>query len=253
VNELVAKLRALSPSRARSSAASNAGALPTVKKIRLENLSYRLPNGTWLFRNVDASIAPKSPLVLRGKSGSGKSTLASLVSGANDPTEGKVTYVLDNGEEVPACVDYFNYLSQDPAVVVGTMRENLLLGADEDIHEEALASAMRRVDLWDEFEPKGGLDASVQEGGRNLSGGQVRRLGLARLLARKRSLWIFDEATAALDPHSGAIVEKLIAEIAEEAATLVISHDPNFHLSGSELVLKTDESGGAAGGVLVPS
>ena len=98
--------------------------------------------------------------------------------------------------------------------MAGTVKQNLLLGNTETIDDAVLVASLERVRLWAEFGPNGGLGAPVFEGGRNLSGGQVRRLGLARLLVRDRGIWIFDEATASLDPVSQEIVESFIRGIA---------------------------------------
>jgi ABC-type multidrug transport system fused ATPase/permease subunit len=207
------------------------------RHIEIRDLGFRLPNGTWLFRGLSTTIAPGKPLVLRGRSGSGKSTLASLVSGGNEPTEGKIVYVDVDGGETPPRPNAINYLSQDPAVFSGTIRENLLVGSEAEISDESLVAAMKQASLWEEFVVKGGLDAPVFEGGRNLSGGQLRRLGLARLLARKRGIWIFDEATASLDPASALVVERMIREVSAREIAIVISHDPTFDLPGATLEL----------------
>ena len=128
-----------------------------------------------------------------------------------------------------------NYLSQDPAAVVGTVRDNLLLGAANQIEDHVLVAALVRARIWDELKPKGGLDAPVYEGGRNLSGGQLRRLGIARLLARDKSIWIFDEPTASLDASNVAIVREIIADIAKHMVAVVITHDSE-HKFGSQVL-----------------
>jgi ABC-type transport system involved in cytochrome bd biosynthesis fused ATPase/permease subunit len=213
------------------------GPLPRLAAVRLEACSFRLPNGSWLFRDVTLALVPGHPLVVRGASGTGKSTLASLVAGANDPTEGRVVYVLEDGAEVGPHDRFLNYLSQDPAVMAGTIRSNLLLGAEHPIGDDALVAALRRARLWDELGPKGGLDAAVFEGARNLSGGQIRRLGLARLFTREKGLWIFDEATASLDAEAAGVIEEVIRQICATRLALVISHDVDFRIAGTELHL----------------
>jgi ABC-type transport system involved in cytochrome bd biosynthesis fused ATPase/permease subunit len=122
------------------------------------------------------------------------------------------------------------------------LRQNLLLGSHDRVEDSVLEQALRQVRLWEEVRPNGGLDAPVFEGGRNLSGGQIRRLGLARLLTRDRGLWIFDEATASLDPQSGAIVEGFIRDISLTRPVLIISHDPEFRIAGTEIHLVHNES-----------
>jgi ABC-type transport system involved in cytochrome bd biosynthesis fused ATPase/permease subunit len=113
----------------------------------------------------------------------------------------------------------------------------LLLGSHAPLDDAALEEALVRVRLRDEFAPNGGLDANIFEGGRNLSGGQIRRLGLARLLTRDKGLWIFDEATASLDPQSKEIVEGFIRDLAVTRVVMVITHDTDFRLGGTEIQL----------------
>jgi ABC-type transport system involved in cytochrome bd biosynthesis fused ATPase/permease subunit len=160
-----------------------------------------------------------------------------VIAGSNEATEGQIAYLLTDGREISPREGYMNYLSQDPAVVAGTVRENLLLGSHAPLDDAALEEALVRVRLRDEFAPNGGLDANIFEGGRNLSGGQIRRLGLARLLTRDKGLWIFDEATASLDPQSKEIVEGFIRDLAVTRVVMVITHDTDFRLGGTEIQL----------------
>jgi ABC-type transport system involved in cytochrome bd biosynthesis fused ATPase/permease subunit len=206
-------------------------------RLELRNCSFQLPNNVWLFRDLSLSVAPDHPIIVRGASGTGKSTLASVIAGSNECTEGRIVYVLSDGTEIAPHDGFTNYLSQDPAVVAGPVRQNLLLGSAAPMDDAILIDALKRVKLWDEFAPNKGLEAAVFEGGRNLSGGQIRRLGLARLLTRDKGLWIFDEATASLDPESKDIVEEFIRETAKGRIVLIITHDPEFRLGGTEIQL----------------
>ena len=95
-----------------------------IEAVRIEDCSFQLPNGTWLFRSLNVTIKPGHPIVVRGASGTGKSTFASLVAGSNDPSSGRVVYVLKDGKEMPPHEDSINYLSQEPALLVGTVRSN---------------------------------------------------------------------------------------------------------------------------------
>jgi ABC-type transport system involved in cytochrome bd biosynthesis fused ATPase/permease subunit len=214
-----------------------------VKAVHVKQCSFQLPNGVWLFRELSLSLASGHPLVVRGASGTGKSTLASLIAGTNEPTEGTIAYEFADGGQSPPTPTHLNYLSQDPAVVAGTVRENLLLGMPSaQVEDSALQDALARVRLWDEFAAAGGLNAPVFEGGRNLSGGQIRRLGLARLVLRRKGLWIFDEATASLDPVSREIVETFIREVARREIVVAITHDEGFQLAGAEIHLASNSS-----------
>ena len=218
--------------------ASSEGSESSPVAVELKDVGFRLPDGKWLFRNLGATIAAGRPLLVRGPSGTGKSTLATLLAGANDPTEGSVLYGLSNRKMTAPDPTRINYLSQDPAVVAGTVRDNLRLGnGDIDLDDVALEAALRKARLWDEITVKQGLDTLIFEGGRNLSGGQIRRLGIARLLTRHRNIWIFDEPTASLDAANSRMVEEIIRQFADESIVVVVSHDPSFSLTGTIIEL----------------
>ena len=206
-----------------------------VIRIELKDTGYQLPSGAWLFRRISLPIARSAPLTIRGASGVGKSTLASLIAGMNRPSEGTVAYVLEDGTRRSPAPSLVNYLSQDPAVVAGTIRNNLTLGSQSIPDDEALIDALKKARLWDEVRPKGGLDAPVFEGGRNLSGGQIRRLGIARLLTRSKSIWVFDEPTASLDAANTQLVRDIVTEIGKTMIAIVISHDA-LHDDGARVL-----------------
>ncbi|WP_394848561.1 ABC transporter ATP-binding protein/permease [Pendulispora brunnea] len=204
--------------------------------VVLRKVGYQLPSGPWLFRGLDRTIFRGEPLVIRGPSGTGKSTLASLIAGVNDPSEGGIEYVFESKHTPPSPM-LVNYLSQDPAVIAGTFRDNLVLGARTRPDDATLIEALRGARLWDEVEAKGGLDAPIFEGGRNLSGGQLRRLGIARLLTRNRGIWIFDEPTASLDPQNSKLMRDIIDELSKEIVAIVVTHDLDFDLGQEPMEL----------------
>ncbi|MCI6233443.1 MAG: ATP-binding cassette domain-containing protein [Selenomonas sp.] len=155
--------------------------------------------------------------LLAGTSGAGKSTVFALALGFLTPDEGNISRNFDG----PAA-----YVPQEPNVFAGTLRENLLLG--RNVADNALLNAMERAGLASLLArlPRG-LDTMLGEGGRMLSAGERRRLGLARALVVPRKLYLLDEPTAGLDEENEKVVLKTIRGLVDgkgAPAVLVASH-----------------------------
>ena len=173
--------------------------------------------------NVSFKIPPGNLFALIGPSGSGKSTTADLLLGLLKPSEGNVS-IEDERPEVylQTPTGGVGYVPQKPAVLNGSLLENIALGiADELIDEERVKSVVGRVGLnYEELQ-------RVSEGGglvEKLSGGQVQRLGIARALYREPSLLVLDEATSALDAKAEASITSLVESLKENMTQFVIAH-----------------------------
>jgi NHLM bacteriocin system ABC transporter peptidase/ATP-binding protein len=154
------------------------------------------------------TIPPGGRVALVGATGSGKSTVARLACGLEQPWAGVVRIDGRPLADIPPDVLRGSLAVVEQSVVLfeGTIRENLSLW-DPTVPEERLAAAARDAAIHDAIVARPlGYDAPVTEMGRNLSGGQRARLELARALAIDPTVLILDEATAALDPLSEAVV-----------------------------------------------
>lgn len=197
-------------------------------RVVVEGAVYAFPNGTRV-GPLTAELSPRSPLVVRGPSGSGKSTMANLVIGLTAPTEGRVRYVGANGTQADASAAFVPaaYVTQDVHLFEGSVRANL--DAPAGTEDAALWKTLDLVNAGGFVRDIGGLDALVTESGRSLSGGQKRRLGIARALLQRPQLLIFDEITTGLDSESRKLVKDAVIQAANEAATLIITHEEEFH------------------------
>lgn len=158
-----------------------------------------------------------------GGTGSGKSSLVQLVPHFYDASEGEV---LIGGTPVTQCDltalrETVAIVLQKSALLAGTVRDNLTVGMKGRISDEVLITALKNAEAYDFVMQKGGLDASVAEGGKNFSGGQKQRLCIARALARQPKILILDDATSALDTRTDALVRHAITHM-EGAPTLFI-------------------------------
>lgn len=158
------------------------------------------PQAPPVLSEVDLHIEPGERLGFCGPSGSGKSVLAKLACGLLEPSSG---LILLDGRPVATvarqCPGAVALVDRSSPVTAGTIAENLRIG-DLTATDAALVAALEQVRLWSDLEPRGGLSLQLTEGGPELSGGQRRRLALARALLRDPVLLVIDDALDALEP-----------------------------------------------------
>lgn len=177
-------------------------------------------------REVDLELPAGSMTALAGGSGAGKSTLARLLVGMSRPDSGLITV---NGIDLAdlSAAGWrarLAWVPQKPFFFSATLRENLLLGCPAATDEElaaALADAaasdfVARLPL--------GLDTALGDRGAGLSGGEQRRLALARAFLRRATLVVLDEPTAGLDAANERLVGEAVRRLAVGRTVLVISH-----------------------------
>ncbi len=170
-------------------------------------------------------IAPGETVALVGESGSGKSSAIALLMGYERPTAGTVRL---DGAAVEGAVARASiaWAGQTPRIVAGSLADNLRLGRP-DAPDEALRAAadacrvLEFAERWPE-----GLATIVGEGGRGLSGGEARRVALARAFLRDAPLVLLDEPTANLDRDSEAAVLDAIDRLRVGRTVLIATHSP---------------------------
>lgn len=199
-----------------------------VVKVELDNVSYQYNGGSGV-RSVSLVAERGRPLVLRGPSGSGKTTIANLMSGVYLPKGGDVFYIgasgrRYNGREFKSRV---GYVTQEIYLFHGTVRENLV-PRGMDVGDDALWICLDRVGATEFIHEMGGLDAQIIESGRSLSGGQKRRLGIARILVKQPDFIIFDEVTAGLDEENQAVVREAVIHASYTGVVVIITHEDVF-------------------------
>ncbi|WP_169515308.1 ATP-binding cassette domain-containing protein [Amycolatopsis benzoatilytica] len=169
-------------------------------RIELAGVSFAYSPRRPVLSGVTACVPAGGRLVVTG---SGKSTLLRLLAGALEPTEGEIRLGGRTHREIPRAVlrDGVGYLPQTPWLFPGTVHENLTL-ADADVSDDQVARALEDAGLADLIAGRGGArSAWIDPGGRNFSGGERRRLALARALVRDPAILLLDEPDFLGDSH----------------------------------------------------
>jgi ATP-binding cassette, subfamily C, bacterial CydC len=197
-----------------------------VPGLRLDGVTAAWTAGRIAVENVDLTLAPGARVALVGPSGSGKSTIAALLVRFLDPVAGRITLDGADLRTVPAdrVREIVGYLPEDAYLFDTTIGANLRI-ARPDATDADLLAALERARLrdWVRTLPDG-LDTLVGEHGLALSGGQRRRLALARLLLTDARVLILDEPGEHLDDDTaGALVRDLLGA-AGGRTVLLITH-----------------------------
>ncbi|OOE65321.1 cysteine/glutathione ABC transporter ATP-binding protein/permease CydC [Salinivibrio sp. IB868] len=198
---------------------------PAVGDICFDSVSYQYPGAAQdAVSNISLHVTPGHTLALLGRTGCGKSTLLSLLTRAWDPIQGQITLdgvPLTQWQET-ALRDAMSVVTQSVDLFNGTLRDNLTL-ACPDASDDDLASALHRVGLTGLLEGQG-LDAWLGDGGRQLSGGERRRLGIARGLLHPAPIMLLDEPTEGLDVQTEAEILSLLQDHCQDKTVVIITH-----------------------------
>lgn len=180
-----------------------------------------------ILTDISFEAKPNEIIAFAGPSGGGKSTTFSLLERFYEPTAGTITFGATPVEQIQLA-DYrrqIGYVSQDSAIMAGTIRYNLTYGLEKEYTDQELWQVLdlAYARQFVEAMPKG-LDTEVGERGAKISGGQRQRLAIARAFLRDPKVLMLDEATASLDSESEAKVQQALSNLMKGRTTLVIAH-----------------------------
>ncbi len=183
---------------------------PGAAEDSLTDLTFRVPRG--------------QTVGVIGGTGSGKSSLVNLIPRFYDATGGQV---LVNGRDVRAWEPQelrrrIGVVPQKAELFAGSIRDNLKWG-DENADDAALLAAAEAAQAGDVVRNKGGLDAWIEQHGRNLSGGQRQRLTIARALVRRPEILILDDSASALDYATDAALRSALAHLDWQPSVFIVS------------------------------
>lgn len=218
--------------------------------VEFRNVSFRYPHASGdALTNIDFKINRGETLAIIGATGSGKTTLVQLIPRFYDATEGAVLIDGVNVKDYSfdALYDKLGYVTQKAVLFSGTVRDNVLFGesaagSDSENLESAIALSQAK-----EFVDKlpDGTNYEIEQLGRNVSGGQKQRLSIARALARKPEILVFDDSFSALDYRTDAkLREGLNRELHDVTKIIVAQRISTIRHAEKILVLDRGEIAG---------
>ncbi len=198
-------------------------------EVEFQNVSFRYPDAEeCVLKNISFTAKKGETVALIGSTGCGKSTVINLIPRFYDVTEGKV--VVD-GMDVRAYTQHslrnkIGYVSQKATLFTGTIRSNIAYGENEraDISEDEVKASAVTAQADDFIEKmESGYDAYVAQGGSNLSGGQKQRISIARAIARKPEILIFDDSFSALDYKTDRILRQALDKACKDTTRIIVA------------------------------
>ena len=201
------------------------GSVPPQVALTLSQVSFTYPGQPQpALENLSLHINAGEHIAILGRTGCGKSTLLQLLTRAWDPQQGTVLLneMALNSIDEPTLRRTMTLVPQRVHLFSATLRDNLLL-AKPDASDETLSDVLRRTGLEKLLEDSG-LNSWLGEGGRQLSGGELRRLGIARALLHDAPLMMLDEPTEGLDATTESQILELLADVMRDKTLLMVTH-----------------------------
>ena len=193
--------------------------------LRFEDVSFRYPGSAEdTLLHISFEVRRGETVSIIGSTGSGKTTLVNLIPRFYDPTSGSITL---GGKDIrdldlDSLRGIIGFVSQDNSILSGTIRDNVTYGTSDRSDDGAWDSL--KVAMADSFvEDMGGLDARVDERGKNLSGGQKQRIAMARAIHKDPDLYVFDDSFSALDFRTDRDIRMALRDRVGDAAVIIVA------------------------------
>jgi ATP-binding cassette subfamily B protein len=195
-------------------------------ELKFDHVGFRYPGAEQpVLENISFTVLAGQTLAVIGSTGSGKTTLVNLVPRLFDASNGSVRLDgVDVRDLAPEALwTRVGIVPQKPYLFGGTVASNLQYGK-EDATEEEMWNALRIAQAEDFVRAMpGGLEATIAQGGSNVSGGQRQRLAIARALIRQPEIYLFDDSFSALDLATDARLRAALAPHVREAVVVVVA------------------------------
>jgi ATP-binding cassette subfamily B protein len=224
---------------------SPVGKLVTPGSLEFNSVEFRYPGAQHpVLTDISFLTKPGETTAIVGSTGAGKTTLVNLIPRLFDSTAGAV---LVGGVDVhdldPEILWHtIGLVPQRPYLFSGTVASNLLYGKP-DATEEEMWEALEVAQARDFVAAmRGGLNARIEQGGTNVSGGQRQRLSIARALVRKPDIYVFDDSFSALDLATDARLRAALVPYTRDAAVVIVAQRVSTISTADEILVLEDGS-----------
>jgi ATP-binding cassette subfamily B protein len=200
--------------------------LPGAVSLELRHAEFKFPGAEQpVLRDINVRVGPGETLAIIGSTGSGKTALLNLIARLFDVTDGQV---LIGGVDVRDLDQHLlerliGFVPQKPYLFSGTVASNVRFG-NPDATDEEVWAALEVAQARDFVEAKPDqLESPIAQGGTNVSGGQRQRLAIARALAHRPQIYIFDDSFSALDLATDARLRAALVPVTADAVTVIVA------------------------------
>lgn len=208
--------------------------------LEFKNVSFRYPNADEnVLNNITFTAKPGETTAFIGSTGSGKSTLINLIPRFYDVTEGEI---LVDGVDIRDVKQYdlrekIGYVPQKGVLFSGNIESNLRYGNQNANDDEIIKAATIAQALEFIQEKPNKFKSEISQGGINVSGGQKQRLSIARAIAKKPEIYIFDDSFSALDLKTDSLLRKSLKEETENATVLIVAQRISTILDANQIIV----------------
>lgn len=211
--------------------------------LRFEHVNFRYPGAEEnVLEDIDFEAKPGQTTAIIGSTGSGKSTLVNLIPRFYDVTEGRITL---DGVDVRELTqnelrDHLGYVPQKGMLFSGTIASNIMFGNPDGTEDEMVRAA--QTAQAEEFieEKQNRYESSISQGGTNVSGGQKQRLSIARAVAKRPDVFIFDDSFSALDAKTDVAVRNALKTQTADSTVLIVAQKISTILHAEQILVLDD-------------
>ena len=209
--------------------------------LEFKNVSFKYPGAEeYALENISFTAKPGETTAFIGSTGSGKSTLVNLIPRFYDVTEGQI--LLDGIDirdiKLHDLREKIGYVPQKGVLFSGTIESNIRYGKNADASDEEISKVIEIAQAKEFISQKEkGIHTEISQGGTNVSGGQRQRLSIARALAKKPQILIFDDSFSALDFKTDLALRKAINSEIKDRTVLIVAQRINTIMNAENIIV----------------
>jgi ATP-binding cassette subfamily B protein len=213
-----------------------------VGTVEFKNVSFKYPDADdYLLKNISFKANKGETVAFIGSTGSGKSTLINLIPRFYDASKGEILIDGINVKEMKLSYLYnkIGYIPQKPVMFKKSIRDNIAFGdSDKKIDKKTIEEALKFAEAADFVNKLAGKENyEIAQGGNNVSGGQKQRLSIARAMARKPEIFIFDDSFSALDYQTDAKLREELKKHMKDATSLIVAQRIGTIMNADKIIV----------------